>query len=258
MLLIKHTETAFLPLIFPNTDYGKPTNSLLNTGEFPTCDDMRIADSSKEFSEISDFEHSDSFSSNIEVPDLELIEKQASEIIEKAKKEAETILGQANKQAKEIERIAKEQGLAQARIETNLELNKAVDTINKDMSKSLEELAFLQQQIASHMEQEMLKLSIEIAKKVVHRELTTDREVILSLVRVALARLHNRTVASVRLNPTDYQYVIANSERISGGKTIELAPDPTITRGGCIIETDFGSIDARIEQQFAEIERSLL
>ena len=130
--------------------------------------------------------------------------------------------------------------------------------ISEEVPNNLQNLTHLREQIAGHMEEELLRLAIEIAKKVVHREITTDREVILSLIHVALARLQNRTVAYIRLNPSDYQYIITHSDRINTGKTIELVSDPSITRGGCIIETDFGNVDARIEQQFLEIERSLL
>ena len=38
----------------------------------------------------------------------------------------------------------------------------------------------------------------------------------------------------------------------------DLVPDPTVQRGGCVVKTDMGEVDARIERQFAEIERGLL
>ncbi|MFY9227590.1 MAG: FliH/SctL family protein [Blastocatellia bacterium] len=245
MQLIKESQLAFVPLIFPDIQIMAKSNSLLTDVDSEKTDIKPIREQILETSQKTLF-------------DLEEVEKQAKEIIEKAKLESEQIINQAQKQAKEIEKTTREQALNQARIEANVELTQAMEILNKDINKSLEELSFLGQQIAAHMEEDLLKLSIEIAKKVVHREITTDREVIISLVQVALARLHNRTVAYIRLNPMDYQYLVSNSERIATGKTIELSSDPTITRGGCIIETEFGNVDARIEQQFVEIERSLL
>lgn len=244
MLLIKQPESAFTPLIFPDIQ------TMAKSSSFLTLDDAETKE------ELIKQELIETFQPNLQ--NLEDTEKQAKEIIEKAKIEAEKIITQAQKQSKEIEKNAREQALNQARTEANDELTQALEILNKDVNKSLEDLTFLRQEIAANMEEELLKLSIEIAKKVVHREITTDREVIVSLIRVALARLQNRTVAYIRLNPTDYQYLVSNSERIAAGKTVELNSDPTITRGGCIIETDFGNIDARIEQQFMEIERSLL
>ena len=45
---------------------------------------------------------------------------------------------------------------------------------------------------------------------------------------------------------------------VEGVKSIKILEDSTVDKGGCIIETDFGSIDARISSQLHEIEEKIL
>jgi flagellar assembly protein FliH len=45
---------------------------------------------------------------------------------------------------------------------------------------------------------------------------------------------------------------------LEGVKTIQVAEDSSVDSGGCVIETDFGEIDARISNQLAELESKIL
>jgi flagellar assembly protein FliH len=123
----------------------------------------------------------------------------------------------------------------------------------------LDDLANLRKQIFTASEREVIKLSLEIARKVVKREVTIDEEVILALVKVALNRLGEESVMTIRVSPRDYQSILRYSN--SQGKTsplhagITLVEDAMISRGGCLVETEAGIIDARIEEQFREIEK---
>jgi flagellar assembly protein FliH len=44
---------------------------------------------------------------------------------------------------------------------------------------------------------------------------------------------------------------------VEGVKSIQVVEDSTVDEGGCIIETDFGEIDARISSQLAELETKI-
>ena len=132
----------------------------------------------------------------------------------------------------------------------------------EQFSKSLEELRSLRRGILSTSEREVIRLALEIARKVVKREITIDEEIILTLVRVALKRVSDQTLFTVRLNPKDCSIVkrhqsIGNAaDFLNDG--IRLAEDAQISRGGCVIETESGLVDARVEEQFREIEKGFL
>jgi len=87
---------------------------------------------------------------------------------------------------------------------------------------------------------------------------TIDREIALTLVKVSLGKLHNRSIAEVHLNPEDYAFVQAHLEKLDFRGSLELVEDRSISVGGCLIHTETGEIDARIKSQFDEIAYGLL
>lgn len=184
--------------------------------------------------------------------------EQAEEMIQAARAEAARTITEAQARVAEIERAARERGQSEAQAHATLELERAVDDLRGEFTQSLHKLATLHAEMAVRAERDLIKLAIEIARKIVQREVTVDHEVALTLARVALARLHNRAVAKVRLHPDDYHHVSARREQVGADSSIELIEDRLVGRGGCLVETEMGDIDARIEQQFAEIERNFL
>jgi flagellar biosynthesis/type III secretory pathway protein FliH len=179
-------------------------------------------------------------------------------VLDDARAEAARIIAEAQEQAAEIERQAYEKGVEEGRLSLSAEISEAIEPMREKFAATLDELTNLRESIAVYSEQELVRLAIEIAKKVVHRQVALDSEIALTLARVTLGRLHNRAIAKVHLHPEDYAYVVMHRERLGGGGSVELIEDKSITRGGCLVETEMGDIDARIEQQFAEIERGLM
>lgn len=186
------------------------------------------------------------------------LEQEAETIVTQARAQAEQIIAQAQASAAEIERQARERGLADAEATITIEAAHAVEPLREKLTNTLAELANLRPMIAARAERDLVRLALEIAKKVVHREVTMDHEIALTLARVALSRLHNRAIATVHLHPDDYNYVVMHRDKLGSGVSLELIEDRSIERGGCLVSTEMGDIDARIEQQFAEIERGFM
>jgi flagellar assembly protein FliH len=120
------------------------------------------------------------------------------------------------------------------------------------------ELGKLRAFLFTQVEQQVVKLSIQVAKKIVHREIQADPNIIQTLVRVALGHVAEKSAVTIHLNPTDYNYLLEQHAELSQteGRDISLLADKSIERGGCLIQTDSGDIDARIEEQFREVESS--
>src|SRR4030095_15624726 len=111
---------------------------------------------------------------------------------------------------------------------------------------TLEERGGLRQTLIQEAEREMVQLALTLARRVVHREVTLDPELAAALAHVALERLGATTPATIRLHPADSPIVAQDGAR-GGGATVPVVPDPSISRGGCLVESDFGSVDATIE-----------
>lgn len=187
----------------------------------------------------------------IPLPDIE-------EILQNARDEAAHIIAEAEEQSAVMAEAARDRLSAEIRSELEAEMNIKLDKIRADFAATIEQVSSLSGEIIAQSETEMVELALEIAKKIVGREVTIDREVALTLVKISLAKLHNRTFAKVLLNPEDFAYIQAHLEKADFHGSIELVEDRSISLGGCLIQTETGEIDARIESQFDEIAYGLL
>jgi flagellar assembly protein FliH len=157
-----------------------------------------------------------------------------------------------------IEKEARENSTQLVAAEVEKEITRTVDPWHEQLSDTLAEVGRLREAIATRAERELVRLAIEIAKKVVHREVTIDNEIVMTLARIGISRMHNRVAATIHLHPDDFAYVTTHRHTLDAGHALELVEDRSIGRGGCLVQTEMGDVDTRIEQQFAEIERAFL
>jgi len=131
-----------------------------------------------------------------------------------------------------------------------------IEEMSRYYTDSLAEVAALKDTLRDQVEEEVVRLALAVAKKVVHREIHIDPTIIHALVRVALERVSGKTAVTVRLCPTDYEYMTSKHGDMSRaeGREINFEPDTSITQGGCMIQTEIGDIDARIEEELREVE----
>ncbi len=168
----------------------------------------------------------------------------------------DTLLAEHQGRLAAIEREAFTKGYAQGE-RAGLEAGgKRAEAMLRRIAHTIEELGGLRQTLIQETEREMVQLALTLARRVVHREITLDPELAAALAHVALERLGTTTPATIRLNPEDYTVVAQDGARW-GGNTVTVVPDPSISRGGCLVETQFGSVDATIERQFDELSRAL-
>jgi len=133
-----------------------------------------------------------------------------------------------------------------------------------DVRRAIEQLAVSAAEVASsradalrRAEADVVQLAIEIARRVLHRELSIDPAALGALVRAALEKLATQRVCRVRVNADQEQLVRATLAQLGRGDEIEVVCDSTQPRGGAIFETENSSLDASIDTQLREIERGL-
>lgn len=117
------------------------------------------------------------------------------------------------------------------------------------------------EQKVKDMMPEIVDLSMEIARKVIFREIKLDRTIIMDVAGDAVKRVGEREDGIIiKVNPLDYEMMINVSESLrerAGLKNISIEPVTAISPGGCYIETQTGEIDARVEEKIVEIENVL-
>ncbi len=108
-----------------------------------------------------------------------------------------------------------------------------------------------------HCEQEAVELTMSIARKVIQRELAMNRESVLYVVKEALRASVTNGKIIIRLNPADMEVLNDRGKDFQrdtkGFSTVAMEGDESISRGGCIIETDSGEVDATIEGLLDEV-----
>lgn len=102
-------------------------------------------------------------------------------------------------------------------------------------------------------------LAVLIARHLVRRELRVSPGEVVGVVREAMRHLPVAPrVARIRLHPEDAELVQQALAIRDDTRTWQLEPDPLITRGGCIVETDVSRIDASVESRLAAIASRML
>jgi flagellar assembly protein FliH len=157
-----------------------------------------------------------------------------------------------------MEKAAYENGFMQGEKAGSEIVEKKVEDIMKRYSEAILEISKLRSFLYTQVEHEVVKLAVEVAKKIVHREIHADPDVIQTLVRVALSHVAEKSAVTIHLNPADYNYLLEWRAELSqaSARDIALLADKSIERGGCLIQTTCGDIDARIEEKFREVEHA--
>lgn len=111
-------------------------------------------------------------------------------------------------------------------------------------------------------ELDVIDLSLAIARKIIGAKAETDDEIVLDAARKAVRLLLDRASITVKIAPEQEAFVRDNLERFYAiddrVQRIQVESDRRIKPGGCILETDSGSVDSRIETELQNITKSLL
>jgi len=155
---------------------------------------------------------------------------------EKGKKEAE-------ERYKKLENILKKD--FQEKIQS-------INTFLKNLEKESKELIL-------NMDKEVLNLALNIAQKLILKEIERDPEISLRLIKEALNYIAEGTELNIKVNPEEYKFLEENLLKyIPPSQKIKLIPDESISKGGIFIETSLGVIDATFEKRWKKLLETLL
>jgi flagellar assembly protein FliH len=136
----------------------------------------------------------------------------------------------------------------------------ALSKVSEALAQALLATGSLRGRLLHESEEDLLKLSTLIARKVVLREVSLDPGILAGMLQGALEFASEGGEVVVRFNPEDYALVAQRPEfaALSGeGRRITLKGDPAVAPAGCMVETVRGNIDAGLDAQLDEIFRRL-
>jgi flagellar assembly protein FliH len=155
----------------------------------------------------------------------------------------------------DVEKQAFEQGYAEGE-RIGKQMGEAMqETICKRYDKSLADLAAAHRDLVRLMEEETVRLAIEIARKIVQRELTMDPDLVVALTTATLKRVSGQQSIVVRVSRHDVERVRAAIANAKAAVTVK--DDPALERGDCLIDTGQTHVDSRVGSQIDVISRTL-
>lgn len=146
-----------------------------------------------------------------------------------------------------------EKALSEQLFKQRTELHDLVQGVITSMRESIP-------QVIRETENVMVALSLEVAQKIVG-DLPISAEMVESAVRDALAKVEGTAQLTIRLNPVDLELLqntqspmLSSADAADG---VRFLAAPEVTRGGCMVQTRFGTVDARRETKFEMLKTSL-
>ena len=189
-------------------------------------------------------------------------EQNAQEIIRKAQEEAARIIEEAKVEQDSLKKSGYSEGLNKGREEGFAAGQGEVERLIERTHKILEGVMARREEILSETEQQIVELVILMTRKVVKIISENQKSVVMANILQALKKVKGRGDVTIRVNLADVkltsehtQDFIKQVENIQG---ITVLEDSSVEKGGCIVETDFGAIDARIQSQLSELESAIL
>lgn len=184
-------------------------------------------------------------------------EEQAERIVAQAEARGASIIEAARAEAEALRASARDEGREAGRAEWE---DRKADLEARAADLEAEAERRIEEQWAA-LEPELLSLAVEIARKIVRHEIDGHQEYILSAVKTALYQLRDKREIKLHLNASDYEFLRDRKEEIrssfDGLQSVEMIEDRRIEKGGVLIESVSGRLDARLESQFAEVEKTL-
>lgn len=129
------------------------------------------------------------------------------------------------------------------------------------LRSATEGLHSLREKVMRESEDELVRLIMMVARKVILREVAQDKGILSDVVKASIAGISERDEIIIHLNPDDYSNVIAKREdyfrKENFSDKLQFRADPAVQLGSCRVDTEMGTIDASFDSQLDEIFRRL-
>ncbi len=139
------------------------------------------------------------------------------------------------------------EGAAEIRDAAGTQLDTELGRLRDELSRSLAELAVVEDQIRRDSTKLMTELALEAASCIVRQRIEDNDPIASRALEAAVAALPDTTTIEVRIHPDDEPTIRTSLTELIERRGIELIADEQIGRGGCLAVSPAGTIDARIE-----------
>ncbi len=111
-------------------------------------------------------------------------------------------------------------------------------------------------------EETLVRLAVAVAKKIIGDAVQIQEDAVLETVRNALRHVQEKENVVVRVHPEDLKIVREHRSEwlsiVEGSGSLDIEEDERVRRGGCLVETEAGNVEAQIDKQIQTLERMLV
>lgn len=132
----------------------------------------------------------------------------------------------------------------------------AIAPVLERMNSSLHNLIAMRPTLRRQAEKDAVGLSLQIARRILHRELNVDKNALNALARVVFDRLTRTEKCHIKLNPR-FADAVRSALPVGVTPQVQIEADPDCEPGTFILRCPEGTIDASIGSQLDEISRGL-
>ena len=176
---------------------------------------------------------------------------EASDILEDARAQAQSLIDAATTEAEALREKAKNEGRQEG-----------IDQGATEVAQIIKRMTEHQQEQEAQVLPQLLKLVRKMAEKVIGSELEQRPEALVGMIKRTLHdKARQRRSLLLRVNPADLEVVRNERHRLMDAlvraSDLAIREDDDISPGGVVIETEAGTIDARLETQLDALERAM-
>ncbi len=155
------------------------------------------------------------------------------------------------------QRLAAERAAGFAEAESTLRQNYEERSRREveNISAALRDFEQTRKTYFARVETELVKLSLAIAGKIIHREAQVDPMLIAAIVQLALGQLKEGSSATVRVRAHEASRFRAHFSTLTLDLKISVVEDDALEPGDCILETEMGVVNFSLQAQLKEVEQ---
>ena len=130
----------------------------------------------------------------------------------------------------------------------------------EQLKKIITQVADQRHDFIESTESDLVALAFDVAEKLVHHQISND-DVIYHTIKSMLDYTVDHEKVLIRVHPEELAKLEPHREeflsQIKGVELLDIIEDVNIDQGGCLLETNLGTIDAQIDTQFAQAKQAL-
>ncbi len=141
----------------------------------------------------------------------------------------------------------RKQGFDEGARQAGEELAQLAEEVRRELSAALEQLSSFETERRRENEKLVVEIALAAAARIVRERIAAGDPLAARALEEAIAALPPALKLRARIHPEDADAVAGRVAQETGRERLELVPDPAVSRGGCVDESDVGTIDASIE-----------